>query len=69
MRWSLRKARGSPFRPLSKLVDLVERSAYFFMFQAVAFAAGLTDLTGDRWLETLRELYNEIVSSVVRLID
>ncbi|OWA52224.1 hypothetical protein BV898_16682 [Hypsibius exemplaris] len=46
---------------LSKLVEFAQRTAHFFLFQAIAFAAGLTDLTGERWQETLRELNNEIV--------
>lgn len=44
------------------LANFLERSADFFMYQVVAFAVGLSSLTGDRWQETLRELNNEIVS-------
>ena len=54
---------NKPLPVFWKLLCFLERSADFFMYQVVAFITGFSPLVGDSWLETSRELNNEIVRS------
>ena len=53
--------KGKRLTTSGNLVDILERGCFYLMYQAVAFALELTDLYGDRWHETLREISSEMV--------